>query len=143
MTRRQLTLLAATGAAATFAASPEEAAVEKAERDWAAAAMKKDMAALKKLLGEELIYSHSDGRIETRAAYLAAMESGKQVYEKIEHESIAVKVIGTTAIVNAKAKLKVVIEGKATEPTLAMLHVYVKRGGQWQMVAHQSARLAG
>jgi hypothetical protein len=46
-----------------------------------------------------------------------------------------------TAITTCRASVLTLVNGKETPARLTFLHVFVKRNGQWQMVAHQSAKL--
>lgn len=135
MTRRLLfTLIAAS--VSLLAAAPEEA-VKQAERDWAKAIVAKDYATLEKVLADDLIYTHSNGNEDSKKSYIDKLKSGAQKYTKAEHAGdIRVKLYGNTAVVVSQLKT-----ATDTEFTLSLLHVYVKHGNRWQMVAHQSARL--
>lgn len=135
------TLFAFLSAAALLAAAGPADAVKEAEMTWVKAIVAKDYAALDKVLGDDLSYAHSDGRRDTKASYIESLKSGAQKYEKAEPADLAVKLYGNAAVVTGKLKLVSETGGKRSEPTLSLLHVYVKRGGQWQLVAHQSARM--
>ena len=130
------TLLALFAAAALLSAASPEDAVKQAEQSFAKAIVAKDLATLEKLLGDDLSYNHSDGRHDTKATYIDNLKTGKQKYEKAEPADLSVKIYGNTAVLTGV--LKVVTDRPIS---LSILHVYVKRGSQWQLVAHQSARL--
>ncbi|HYO84225.1 MAG TPA: nuclear transport factor 2 family protein [Bryobacteraceae bacterium] len=126
-----------------LAASPEDE-VKSAEREWASAVVKKDTAALGRVLADDLAYTHSDGRLDTKAAYIESLTTGRQSYDAAEHQAIDVRSLGSDiAVVRAKLRMVATSGGKpATPGNFSVLRVYRKKGGQWQMVAHQSARLA-
>jgi len=130
------TLFALFAAAALLSAAAPEDAVKQAELSFTKAIVAKDAAALEKLLGDDLTYAHSDGHHDTKASYIDNLKTGKQKYDKAEAGDLSVRVYGNTAVLTGKWNL-------VTDRPLALsiLHVYVKRGGQWQLVAHQSARL--
>lgn len=127
--------------AAAVLPAAEEQEVEKAERAWAAAVEKSDYAAMQKIYADDMVYAHSTGLAETKAEYLKKLKAGSQKYSAIQIDSLKVKVLKELAIVNAKGRFKGATNGVPFDNPLTWTHVYVKRGGQWVMVAHQSARL--
>ena len=123
-----------------LAAGPDES-VRQAEKAWADATMKGDAAALERVLADDLTYTHSSGRSETKAEFINALRSGAMKYEAIEYGEMKVRVYGNTAILTTDAKVKVVSRGQPNSFQLRLLHVYVKNKPGWQLTAHQSTRL--
>ena len=124
-----------------LAADPKSA-VEKAERDWAAAVVKSDIPALERVLASDLVYTHSGGTRDTRTSFIENARTGKLKYEKLDHQKIEVQMIKSdVAFVAARAEVRVVSGGKPVDMKVSLLHVFVKRQGRWQLLAHQSARL--
>ncbi len=123
------------------AANNDEFAVKQAEMSWGDATLKGDAAALGKLLGDDLTYTHSSGRTETKKEFIEALQSGAMKYVSIVEENMAVRVYGDTGILTATAKMQVVSRGQPNSFQVRLLHVWVKRGGGWQMVAHQTTRI--
>ncbi len=124
-------------------AMADQATVEKAERAWGAAMMKNDYAALDKLMADDLIYRHSNGIVDSKKSYVDALKSGKSAYYTIAYDEIKVKDLdANTALAFCKATFvtKAADGNKQTMPLL-LLHVFRKKGGDWQLVAHQSARV--
>ncbi|MEK7753232.1 MAG: nuclear transport factor 2 family protein, partial [Acidobacteriota bacterium] len=83
-------------------ASGQEPEVRAAERAWAKAITTNDAAALDKLLGDQLIYAHSTGIVDTKKDYIAKIASGRQKYEGVDHQSMIVKLYGNTVVVHAR-----------------------------------------
>ena len=124
------------------AAADPKAAVEDAERGWAAAVVKSDIPALEKILASDLVYTHSGGSRDTRTSFIETARTGKLKYEKLDHQKIEVQMIKRdVAFVAARVDVRIVSGGKPVDMKVSLLHVYVKRQGRWQLVAHQSARL--
>ena len=125
-----------------MAAGPEEG-VKAAEKQWAEAVVKKDYAVLNRVLADDLTYTHSDGRLDSKANFIDALKSGKQTYSAAEHESIDVRPLGQdAAIVRGRLRMTAAVVGQtATPATFSILRVYKRNGNQWQLTAHQSARL--
>lgn len=129
-------------AALLVSAADIAAEVEKAERDWGAAMMKNDYAALDKLMSNELFYRHSNGLVDTKASYVGALKSGKSRYYEINFEEVVVRPVDDkTALAFSKCVYvtKAADGGKQTMPLLT-LHVFRKGATGWQLLAHQSAR---
>jgi hypothetical protein len=53
-----------------------------------------------------------------------------------------VRVLGNTAVLTGRINVKTINNGSEMTAKLALLHVYAKRKGHWEMIAHQSARVA-
>ena len=60
--------------------------------------------ALDKLLGDDLIYTHSSGQSDTRAEYIALCKKGVFQYLKIERPIENIQVYGATVVVTGHAK---------------------------------------
>jgi len=129
------------GAAATGLAAAAEEEIRQAEKAWAAAVMRRDAAALERILDDALIYAHSTGAVETKAQYLGRLSSGAQRYDLIEHQKLTVKLHGDSAVAHAQVRMKGQADQRAFDNRLMMLHLWVKRGGQWRLAAHQTTEL--
>jgi ketosteroid isomerase-like protein len=128
-------------AVAAWAAAPGEEELRQAEKGWAAAVQKGDWAALERMLGERLIYNHSTGVVEDKQQYLGRLRKGLQKYELIEHASMEVRAYGDAGVVSARVRMKGRSDQRWFDDRLIMLHVWVKQGGRWQLVAHQTTKL--
>jgi len=118
-----------------------EKAVLAAANQLSQAQMNRDQAALEKLLGDEIIYSHSSGMAETKEQHIKATMTGPSRYERIEYKDPKVMVFGNAAVMTCKALFATNNQGKKTENHLSMLHTWVKRGSGWQLVARWTTRL--
>jgi ketosteroid isomerase-like protein len=105
---------------------------------WRQAMMKKDAAGLRKLLHEDLIYSHSNARSQTKAEVIQATTTGKTTIEAIDFSDVTVRVIGTAALIRANVEMRNNADGKSTTNHLNVLHVWLKGPGGWQLVGRQA-----
>jgi hypothetical protein len=96
---------------------------------------------LRAVLADDLIYTHSSARLDTKQSLIGAMESGATVYTAVEPSEVKAQDCGDAVILTGKARIGVTSGGKALSFGVRFTDVYVKRGGQWQMVAWQSTRL--
>jgi ketosteroid isomerase-like protein len=120
----------------------------KAEREvlaamdaWKQATMKKDGAALDKLLHPDLTYSHSSAMNQTKDEVIKSVTTGKATVEGITFADTTVRVYGKTALVKGKVDIVNNTDGKSTPAHLNILHVWIKGPQGWQMVARQATRL--
>lgn len=118
-------------------AGAQEDMIQKQLDEFASAVIKKDKAALGKMLADDLVYSHSNGLNETKAQAIAAFEAAK--YEKFDYKPQNIRIYGNTAVV--KGDIDILNTASAPTPTqLNVLQIWVKKGSQWQMVARQATR---
>ena len=112
-----------------------EKEVMAAHEAYMVAARAGDTAPLAKLFGDDLQYSHSNGKLETKAEAIAAIATGKPNF-KLHEQSVVVH--GNLATVRAKITS---INPKTGDLVLTVLQVWAKKGGKWQMVQRQTTRL--
>lgn len=105
------------------------------------AMMKKDAAGLDKLLHNELIYSHSNGRTQTKAEVIAAT-GGKTNIEAMDFSEVTVRALGTTVVVKANLDMRNSTDGKSTTSHLNVLFVWLKGPGGWQLAARHAAQMS-
>jgi ketosteroid isomerase-like protein len=137
---RRTFLLMAIALAPALAAGPEDQ-IRAAEKSWAAAVTSANLPALEKMLGDRLIYAHSSGVIESKADYIGRLRSGKQKYEVIDQQSITVQIYGNTAVAHSKLRMSGKSDDRLFDDQLMAMHVWVKQGGAWRLVAHQTTKL--
>jgi ketosteroid isomerase-like protein len=123
-----------------LAAGPEDE-IRAAEKSWAAAVTSANLSALEKILGEQLIYAHSTGAIESKADYIGRLKSGKQKYDTIEQQSITVRTFGTAAVAHSKLRMAGISNDRPFNDQLMAMHFWVKQGGAWRLMAHQTTKL--
>ena len=132
---------AAAGAAEGQANAAAEQAVLKAENARFAAMLKADTAALEKLLGDELSYTHSNALVQDKKAFIDDIKTGKIKYLTVDATDQKVRVFGNTAIVTGGASVHVIQNGNDLTFKIRYTDAHINRGGAWQMVAWQSTRL--
>ncbi|MFN7947643.1 MAG: nuclear transport factor 2 family protein [Blastocatellia bacterium] len=135
-------ILALALTAAATAQTADEKQVLKLEQQWVEALTKADTAALERIYHNDLTYTHSSGVVDTKASYLAGLKSGNTKYLALDRDEVKVRIYGNTAIVTCKAAIKLLNKEQPVNFTARVLHVYIRQGGRWQMVAHQTTRLA-
>lgn len=117
-----------------WAENADEAGVRAAHEGFLKAAKAGDRAALEKVFADGLQYSHSNAKLETKQEAIDALVKSKGNFEVHSQE---IHVYGNTATIRAK----MTAHNAAGDIPLSMLQVWVKKGGNWQMVERQTTRL--
>lgn len=135
--------LFAVAAAARAADSPVEI-VLRADAARLVAMGKADGAALAKILSDEVIFIHSDGRSESKADYIKNMTAGDTAYSDLKTAGVQARQIAADVIVLAGAQeMKKKLGPEWSEIKLRFMSVWRNEGGTWRMVAWQSLRPSG
>ena len=104
------------------------------------ALLNKDSAGLSNLLADDVSYGHSTGIIQTKGQLVRDVMSGVQDYKTIDPSEMAIRVFGNTAIVNMKAKIKLISRGNPIDLNLAIVLVWIKRDSDWKLEARQAVK---
>ena len=97
--------------------------------------------ALDEILADDLIYTHSTARVETKAEFIAALTSDRTQYQSIDRDDVKVRQYGDTAVVTGHAKFHLNANGNDIKFQVRFTDVYIKQDNAWRMVAWQSTRL--
>ena len=111
------------------------------DRKRMSAMAQKDVTTLKALLSDELVYTHSSARLDTKQSLIGAMESGATVYTAVEPSDVKAQDLGDAVVLTGSCRISVMSNGRPNTFSVLFTDVYANKGGQWQMVAWQSTRL--
>jgi ketosteroid isomerase-like protein len=129
----------AAGAGASPATGVEQALIQM-ENDWVQAGLKKDAAALERIMADDWVGTDYNGKTDTKAGVIADMKSGASVLQSIDLGKMKVRVFGDTAVVTGSDTEKSTWKGKDSSGHYVWTDVFVKRNGKWQAVASQSSK---
>jgi len=119
----------------------KETLVADIEKKRFTALVNKDYAYLDQVMGEDIIYCHSNGLIDTKASFIQSIKDGKLVYNEMTADELKVRIYDKTAVITGVCTAKVVSNGQQLNTRFRFTDVYVKRKEGWQMVTWQSLRL--
>jgi hypothetical protein len=117
------------------------ATVIELDRQRMAAMAASDAAMLRALLADDLIYTHSSARMDTKASLIGAMESGATVYSTVEPSNVVAQDLGSAVVLTGEAAISVKSGGVPMSFRVRFADVWANRGGTWQMVTWQSTKL--
>ncbi len=126
---------------ASSAVNGVEQEIRAMEKLWNESRVRADVAALTTLLAHDWTVTHGDGTINTKAEYLADLESGVRKFSgDVKQDEFAVRVYGDTAVAAGLSDSKVEYKGKPSGGALRFTRVYVKREGRWVMITSHATR---
>jgi ketosteroid isomerase-like protein len=144
--RRQLALpvlaIGLLGVVPAFAAADEDAVAKNVEA-FRAAQFAADAKSLDGLCAPELSYSHSDGRVEDKTAFVTNATDGKSKFLSLAYQDISVRVVGTAAIVRFHwlGETQAAADGKKSATNLHILMNWQKQGPDWKLLSRASTKL--
>ena len=110
------------------------------DRQRMSAMAQKDIAKLNELIADDLVYTHSSARLDTKQSLIGAMEAGKTVYTAVVPSDVKAQDLGDAVVLTGSARISVNSGGNAMNFGVRFTDVWVNKGGKWQMAAWQSTR---
>ena len=148
ITRRHLTMAGAFAlggvglwwSSSAVAASADEEAVAQAVEALRKAVLVQDKPQLEALCAEQLSYGHSDGRVENKAQFINGVMTRKAIIKSITLSDHTISIVGNDAIARHTWVSESETDGKPTTTKIGVLQVWLKQGGNWQLLARQAVR---
>jgi ketosteroid isomerase-like protein len=105
------------------------------EADIRAAQLRADVAALERLIADELLFTGPDGKLGTKAEDLAAHAAGVVRMKEHEPEELRIRRVGAdVAVVALKTRLCVEVAGTVVRGTYRYTRVWAREQGSWRVV---------
>ena len=149
MTRRRifaitlsvLALFAIAWRTARSAAPPEDVKQEilKVDEERNQALQKGDIATLDRIYSDDLVYTNATGVILPKAKHLEEVKARSLNFISFEHDDVQVTMHGDAGLLTGISKSVVEYHGSVSHSYRRFLNVFMKKGGQWQVVAHFEA----
>jgi ketosteroid isomerase-like protein len=115
--------------------------IREMERQWNEARAKADVATLDRILVDDWTVTHGDGTTDTKAKYLADLESGARKFTGgVTETDVTVRVYGDTAVAAGSSDSTVTIDGRRQGGALHFTRVYIRRNGAWKMIVTQATQ---
>jgi hypothetical protein len=101
----------------------------------------RDIGTLNALIADELVYTHSSARLDTKQSLIENMQSGRTVYTAVVPSDVKAQDYGDMVVLTGVARISVNSGGNAMNFGVRFTDIWVNKGGNWQMVAWQSTKL--
>jgi hypothetical protein len=112
--------------------------VLSAQKEWINAVLKGDKSMLEKLLTEDLSYTHSSAKTQTKQEFIQDATGGGTTYKSIEFTDAKLRQYGNTVVITHKAVFNAVQTGVSH---LYITEVWAQQDGRWQMASRQATKL--
>ena len=96
---------------------------------------------LQALLHHNLVYSHSNGLLDTFDSMIDKIDSGYFDYQRIETSEQRVILEGETAVITGRQDAEVLVDSKMVLLRNRTLSVWVRAGESWKLIAFQPTPL--
>lgn len=120
-----------------------KAAVLRADETRVYALLAADTAALDDMLTADCLSVHSNGVVQTKPQFLAALKSGQIKYAAWRYVAPPqVRLYGEAAVLHGTAQIEVTGPGGPTvKPTLFVAVIYVMLHDRWQLASYQATNV--
>ena len=99
-----------------------------------------DGAAMKKLFGDDLVYTHSSTVVDTKQSFIESITSGNVKYRSMSRGASTVRTYGGVAIVSGSAKFEVTVKGENRTLDLLYHAIWAKRIAGAQFISWQATK---
>ena len=123
-------------------ARAQDADLQRRDSLWNSLRLRGDAGALAPLLADDWQLTHSDGRVQDKADYLAELATGRRRNGRVENLGVRVREYGSTAIVTGISVQSGVSDGVPWSGRFRFTRTWIRRDGTWVMVASHSSRCA-
>ncbi len=103
-----------------------------------------DLDALGRVLGDDVIYTHSSAVVDDKEAYLHSLRQGLTRYLSLDRQEMHIRLYGQMpepgywAIMHGHVVMQIQVQGKQKDLNSRFQSVWVERDGRWQMVSWAS-----
>jgi ketosteroid isomerase-like protein len=80
--------------------------------------------------------------VMTKSQALAFARSGRMAFQRYETSEVQIRVFGDAAVVTGRPRRTRTLNGQAVDDDWRFTKVYIRRGGQWQVVACHASEAA-
>ncbi len=119
-----------------------EQTIRRLDSERSQAIVRGDTATLERIYADDYSAVGTSGAVRNKAQAIADVKSGALKMESQSFDNVNVRVYGDAAIVTGVATQKGQDKGRDISGQSRFTRVYVKRNGQWQIVAGHASRVA-
>jgi len=121
-----------------FAQSSSAVDIEKLMNSLSQAIISADQKALDNLTTNDLIYGHSDDRLQNKTEFIDSLVNKKSVMTKIDLSNQQITIVGDLAFVSNHMSADVAPGGKPGHVELNIFYVWKKSGDSWKLIARKA-----
>ncbi len=108
------------------------AEIERLEARRCKAQVEDDYATLEALIADDLVYTHSSAKVDSKASFLESLRSGAVKYRRIDRSDVRTQVHGDAVFVTGAAHVTVAVGGEDRQLQLRYSNVWLRGARGWQ-----------
>lgn len=105
------------------------------------AMISQDVIALNLVLSDQLVYTHSSARIDSKETLIKSMQQGKTIYTSIVPSDVIAQDFGNVVILTGIASICVNSNSVEMDFKVRFTDVYALNVNKWQMIVWQSTKI--
>jgi hypothetical protein len=105
------------------------------------AMVQRDIAKLDNLLCNNLVYTHSSSRLDSKSSLINDIQSGATICNSVVPSEVKAQDLGESVVLTGIVHMSAVRNGTQNEFTARFSDVYQNQNGTWRMVARQSTKI--
>lgn len=104
------------------------------DRQRMAALARMDIAAASEFLSDDLVWTHTSGRVDSKESQIASMELGEIVYSRYDPLDMKAQEYGDFVVLTGKADIHVNFRGTLYPLDVRFTDGWSRMNGKWKMV---------
>jgi hypothetical protein len=112
------------------------------EQQLADALMKADTATIDRYFAATFVFTTPDGMVQDKARFLADLKSGDLKITSTKNDEMKLQLYGDAAVVTYRSTDQGTYKGQDISGQYRWTDTFLKRGGQWQIVATHGSGIA-
>lgn len=124
-----------------YSQTKEEKAVLAAIETFKKAIIDADKQLLGSIVAEELVYGHSNGKVQNKAEFIEEIVNNQPKYISIDMADQTIKISGKTAIVRHIYSAETTNNGTPGKVKIGNMLIWQKQKGKWKLLARQAYKL--
>jgi len=101
----------------------------------------RDFAALRQLIGEDLVYIHASAIVDNKDSYIETQRAGTVIYRTMRRSDVTVRTYGCLAMITGLANFEVTNKGQDISVELRFHSIWAKRAAGVQFVSWEATRV--
>lgn len=123
-------------------ANAAEAELLRLDDERSPAMMTADTATLDRLMSDDIVYTHSSGRLDSKKSFIASLTSGTVKYRRIDRKEVKASLREEFGFLTGAVEIDVETGGKLLNLNLRFSNVWERTGKGWQQIVWQSTPIA-
>jgi hypothetical protein len=97
-----------------------------------------DTATLERLMSDDIVYTHSSGRLDSKKSFIASIASGTVKYRRVNRKDVVATLRENFAILTGAVEIDVETGGKVLNLNLRFSNGWEHTAKGWQQIVWQS-----